>query len=111
MTEADTEPPLLSLTTTGRRSGCPREVELWFTRIDGRYYLIAETGQRARWVQNLQADPRVSWRVDGADFVGGARVVDAATEPVLARRVAARSEAKYGWGDGLIVELTPDPVG
>ncbi|MGH7320849.1 MAG: nitroreductase/quinone reductase family protein [Candidatus Rokuibacteriota bacterium] len=48
-------PPYLYLTTTGRRSGRPREIEIRFTRRHGRYYIIAETGERARWVQNLRA--------------------------------------------------------
>jgi len=31
------------------------------------------------------------------------------TEADLARRVQVRSVEKYGWGDGLVVELTPEP--
>jgi hypothetical protein len=34
-------------------------------------------------------------------------VVDGATQPELERQVRARSVEKYGWGDGLIVEITP----
>jgi deazaflavin-dependent oxidoreductase (nitroreductase family) len=100
------EPELLYLTTTGRRSGQAREIEIWFTRRAGRYYVIAETGARAQWVQNLHADPRVRWRVGAARFAGRARVVDASAEPALHAAVQARSAAKYGWGDGLVIELT-----
>ena len=50
-------PKYLYLTTTGRLSGRPRRIEIWFTRHAGRYYLMAEHGRRARWVQNLLADP------------------------------------------------------
>jgi deazaflavin-dependent oxidoreductase (nitroreductase family) len=110
VTEPD-EPACLHLTTTGRRSGLPREVEIWFTRLDGRYYLIAETRERAHWVRNLLADPRATWRAGEASFAGRGRVVDARAEPALARAVRARSRAKYGWGAGLIVELAPDPGG
>lgn len=102
------EPPYLYLTTTGRRSGQPREIELWFTSRDGSYYLIAETGERAQWVRNLRADARVRWRVDATTFSGLARVVDLGAEPDLAHAVRASSEAKYGWADGLIAELVPD---
>ena len=31
----------LYLTTIGRRTGLPREIEIWFTERDGRYYVIA----------------------------------------------------------------------
>jgi deazaflavin-dependent oxidoreductase (nitroreductase family) len=102
------EPEFLYLTTTGRRSGLPREIEIWFTSQDGRYHLVAETGERAQWVRNLRADPRVRWRVGARAFRGRARVVDPAREAELAATVRARSRAKYGWGDGLIVELRPE---
>ena len=109
------EPPLplgekqfLYLTTTGRRSGLPREIEIWFTERDGRYYVIAETGERAQWVQNLRADPRVRFRVGLAAFEGRARVIESSAEPELNARVQGLSRDKYGWGDGLVVELTPE---
>ena len=36
------EAKYLYLTTTGRHSGLPRQIEIWFTRHEGRYYLVAE---------------------------------------------------------------------
>jgi len=97
----------LYLTTTGRRSGQPREIEIWFTQRDGRYYLIAEHRERAQWVRNLRVAPRVRVRVGRRAFAAQARVVDAKAEPELARAVRTLSEAKYGWGRGLVVELDP----
>ena len=102
------EPEYLYLTTTGRRSGLLREIEIWFTRRDERYYLIAEHGEDAGWVKNLRARPAVQVRVDDVELSAQARVVDAVVEPELTADVRARSEAKYGWGDGLIVEISPD---
>jgi len=101
------EPKYLYLTTTGRRSGRPRQIEIWFTRHEGRYYLVAEHGRRAQWVQNLAADPAVRVRVGAQRFRARARVVDHRAEPGLVRAARRRSEAKYGWGDGLVVELAP----
>ena len=97
----------LSLTTIGRVSGEAREIEIWFTEHAGRYYVIAEHGERARWVQNLRADPIVRVRVADRSFATIARVVDPIAEPTLSRAVRGRSEAKYGWGDGLVIELVP----
>jgi deazaflavin-dependent oxidoreductase (nitroreductase family) len=101
------EPEFLYLTTTGRRSGQPREIEIWFTARDGRYYLIAEHGERAQWVRNLRADPRAHVRVGERAFPARGRVVDEAAESARWREARARSRAKYGWGDGLVVELVP----
>jgi len=101
------EPTYLYLTTRGRRTGLPREIEIWFTRFEGRFYVIAEHRERARWVQNLRADPRAGVRVGRRRLRAEARVVEARKEPALAREIRARSTRKYGWGDGLIVELAP----
>jgi hypothetical protein len=58
-------------------------------------------------VRNLRADPAVTVRVGERRFGARARVV-ATTERRLCDEVRARMIAKYGWGDGLVVELTPD---
>ena len=100
------EAKYLYLTTTGRRSGLPRQIEIWFTRHEGRYYLVAEHGRRARWVQNLLADPVVRVRIGTRRFRAHARVLDRGTEGALVDAVRRRSEAKYGWGDGLVVEIS-----
>lgn len=103
------DPPYLYLTTTGRRTRLPREIELWFTRLAGRHYVIAEHRGRARWVQNLMVEPAVGVRVGRRRFRARARIVDARREPALARAVRALSEKKYGWSDGLLVELARRP--
>ena len=103
------EPPYLYLTTTGRRSGQPREIEIWFTDHEGCYYLVAEHRERTHWVQNILADSRVRWRVGDTTFEGRGRVVDPTAEPALVATVQSRSTRKYGWGDGLVVELMAAP--
>jgi deazaflavin-dependent oxidoreductase (nitroreductase family) len=97
----------LYLTTIGRASGRPREIEIWFTEIAGRFYLIAEHGEDAQWVRNVRSRPAVSVRVGARAFTATARVVDPGAEPVLHADARARMVAKYGWGDGLVVELAP----
>jgi deazaflavin-dependent oxidoreductase (nitroreductase family) len=101
------EPQYLYLTTVGRRSGRPREIEIWFTQHRGCYYLVAEHRERAQWVRNLRVRPAVQVRVGSRTCAAQARVVDARVEPALAQAARKRSEKKYGWGDGLVVELRP----
>lgn len=107
---AGDEQEYLYLTTRGRKTGRRRRIEIWFTQRGRSYYLVAEHGLRAHWVQNLLVEPRVRWRVGTATFVGRARVVRAETAPSLVRDIQARSKEKYGWGDGLVVELDPGPL-
>ena len=52
----------LHLTTTGRVTGQPREIEIWFTEHGGHFYLVAER-ESANWVRNIQSQPQVKVRV------------------------------------------------
>lgn len=104
------EPQYLYLTTTGRRTGQPHTIEIWFVAYDGCFYLVSEGHERSHWVQNLQMTPDVRFAVNsrsGPWRNGRARAVLPGTELDLARAVRARMDAKYGWSDGLIVELRP----
>jgi len=96
----------LYLTTTGRVTGQPREIEIWFAAHGGRFYLVAER-ESANWVRNIQSQLQVKVRVGDAEFNAIARVVHNEREPQLAATVRALFDAKYGWSDGIVVELTP----
>ena len=45
---------ILYLTTIGRTTGLPREIEIWFVVWCERLYLFAETGEAAGWVKNIK---------------------------------------------------------
>ena len=94
------------MTTIGRVTGQPCEIEIWFTEHGGHFYLVAER-ESANWVRNIQSQPQFKVRVGDAEFNANARVVHNGSEPKLAVIVKALFDAKYGWSDGLIAELTP----
>jgi deazaflavin-dependent oxidoreductase (nitroreductase family) len=48
--------PTIDITTTGRRSGAPRRIEIWMLDIDGRFFITGTPGPRD-WLANLRADP------------------------------------------------------
>jgi deazaflavin-dependent oxidoreductase (nitroreductase family) len=48
----------VDITTTGRRSGLPRRIEIWMLAVAGRFFITGTTGQRD-WMANLLADPRL----------------------------------------------------
>jgi len=98
----------LYLVTVGRRSGNDHEIEIWFVAASGRYYLISEKRERADWVRNVGAEPRVRFRVGAGEYAGSARVVDELEDAALVGRVRELFDEKYGWSAGLVVELTPD---
>lgn len=101
-------PEFLYLTTTGRKTGAPHEIEIWFVKYLERYYLVSEHHDRSHWVQNILANPAISFWVGGQTHRGRGRTIDPQTEPELAAAVSALMDAKYGWSDGLIVELSPE---
>jgi deazaflavin-dependent oxidoreductase (nitroreductase family) len=103
----------LYLTTVGRTTGAERQIEIWFVEREQRYYMISEGREAAGWVKNLLKQPRVAFSVGTRSDRASVLVRRAATARVipdddeLARPVKALMDAKYGWSDGLIVELTP----
>ena len=102
--------PVLDLTTTGRHSGEPRTIEIWFVYHQDKLYLNAEHGHRTQWVRNLIHTPRVQVRLRESTWDGNARVLDAAQDRRLWAAVVALFRQKYGWGEGLPVEITPTGV-
>lgn len=86
------------VTTTGRVTGKPHEIEIWFG-VEGRtLYLLSGGADRSDWVKNMRAHPQVTVRIAKHTFGGTARVVNDEREDALARRLLA---AKYqGWREG-----------
>src|SRR5438477_8432521 len=64
------EPPFLYLTTTGWKTGNQHEIEIWYVPYNGRYYIVSEREDRAHWVQNVQHNPAVTFRVGNQTFHG-----------------------------------------
>lgn len=103
----------LYLTTRGRETGLPRRIEIWFVEHGGCHYVVSEGREHAGWVKNLRAHEQASFSIGDRDDQerslptqrARARCVDPDQEPGLASAVSSLMDAKYGWSDGLIVEL------
>lgn len=110
----------IDVTTTGRRTGSPRRVEIVIHRFDGRWYISGSPSPRKRaWIANLEADPRLTVHLKGpgprADLSAVARVIGAESErrevmPLIAaawgrsdldRMVAASPLIEVTFGDGV----------
>jgi deazaflavin-dependent oxidoreductase (nitroreductase family) len=84
------------LTTTGRVSGEPREIEIWFGLEGSTLYMLSGGRDRSDWVKNLLKEPRVSVRIADRTFDGRARVVSDPDEDTRAREMlVAKYEAGY----------------
>ena len=74
----------VDITTTGRRSGKPRRIEIVFHNIAGHIYISGIPRPHKRdWLLNLEADPHFTFHIKGrirADLPAVARVIDDETE-------------------------------
>ena len=88
----------IDITTTGRKTGLPRRIEIAVHNLDGRLFISGMPSRRTRaWIHNLAADPRMTVHVKtpGAqqDLPATARIVDDAQE-----RVADMPRIAANWG-------------
>ncbi len=96
--------PVLYLTTTGRRSGRPHRIEIWFAVHDGRLYLLSGGRDRSDWVRNIQATPRVTVELGGKKHTGVARVLeegspeDQRARELLVRKYRTTEDDLADWG-------------
>lgn len=79
--------PFCYLTTTGRLSGQPHRIEIWFAAHPERstIYILSGGRERSDWVRNLREDPHCTVEIGDATFTGTGRVVADADEDALAR--------------------------
>jgi deazaflavin-dependent oxidoreductase (nitroreductase family) len=102
------KPEYLYLTTIGRKTGNPHEIEIWYIAHEKSYYLVSEGRERSHWVQNILNNPAITFFVEGQRYEGTGRPVDPEAEPELAEAVCTKMNTKYNWSTGLIVELKPN---
>ena len=86
------------LTTTGRRSGKPHRIEIWFALHDGRIYLLSGGGDRADWVKNIARNGDVRIQLGSRTVAARGRLLEGGAEDQRARELL---DAKYmGWKPG-----------
>ena len=110
---------VVDITTTGRRSGDPRRIEIWCHLLDGQLYLAASPGARS-WYANLCANPQVALHLKDdvkADIPVRARpITDEAERRDTFTRLSAQSAFRQGQGldvetwvrGSRLVELVPE---
>jgi deazaflavin-dependent oxidoreductase (nitroreductase family) len=84
------------LTTSGRVTGRPHTIEIWFS-LDGDTVYMLSGSHSSDWVKNLRRTPEVTVRIAGEHFEGSARIVEDEREDELARRrLVEKYEPGYG---------------
>lgn len=88
------------LTTTGRITGLPHEIEIWFAAVPEKRTLYFLSGGRDRsdWVKNLKREPRVVIVIRGRSLTGTARIIEGQPEEDATARdmLVAKYECEPG---------------
>lgn len=106
---------VIDITTTGRKSGAQKRIEIWYHRVAGRYYITGTPGPR-NWFANLEVHPSFTFHLKQsavADLAAHARPI---TDPEERRTVLTAIidglGAKYSLDEWLagspLVEVTFD---
>ena len=77
------------LTTTGRVTGKPHEIEIWFGLKDDTAYLLSGGINKSDWVKNLRKDPSVTLMIAKRTFKATARIIEDKEEEMMARNMLA----------------------
>src|SRR5579864_2087637 len=106
----------VDITTTGRKSGQLRKLEIVAHNIDGRIYISGIPNPRRRsWLANLDADPHMMFHLKGkvrADLPATARVIEDEAErrailPHIARNWG-RKDLEKMVAQSPLIEVTLD---
>jgi len=89
---------LIDITTTGRKTGKPRRIEIVFHNIDGRLIItgMPRADRKRAWLHNLESDSHLTFHLKGlaqADLPATARVITDQAE----RRLIADWVVKHAW--------------
>jgi deazaflavin-dependent oxidoreductase (nitroreductase family) len=89
------------LTTTGRVTGEPRTVELWFVVYGDKLYAVSGMGTNANWVRNVIRQPEVTIRVRNIRMEARARVLERTEQPLwdaVSRSACEKYREPEPWG-------------
>lgn len=90
---------VIDITTTGRKSGQPRRIEIWYHRLDGRYYITGTPNRPRDWYANLVANP---------DFTFHLKESATADLPATARPITEPAEREQVL-DAILAKLSSNP--
>jgi hypothetical protein len=99
----------IDITTTGRTTGRPHRIEIWFHNLDGRLYLTGTPGTRG-WYANLQAHPAFTFHLKGtvrADLRARATPI---LDPARRRTILSRLLDRLGHAEELDAWVRESPL-
>ncbi|MFZ1754890.1 MAG: nitroreductase/quinone reductase family protein [Caldilineaceae bacterium] len=87
---------VIDITTTGRKSGEARRIEIWFHNLDGKLYITDTPGRPRGWYANLRSTPAFTFHL---------KTSVQADLPAQARPILAEEERRAVLS-GILAKLT-----
>lgn len=100
---------LIDVTTTGRKTGEPRRIEIWFHHLDGRIYITGQPGRRS-WYANLLADPRFTFHLKQSTQADLSARAIPVRDSEQRREIFAQILGKLGYDDQLSAWVDGSPL-
>ncbi len=99
----------IDITTTGRTTGRPRRLEIWFHNVDGRIFITGTPGRRD-WYSNLLAEPGFTFHLKESTRADLPAIGTPITEPAEKRVVFEVVLERLGSVDRIDVWTTDSPL-
>ena len=86
----------INITVTGRKSGRPISIPVWFVLENGTLYLLPVSGSDTQWYKNVLKNPSIRIEAGGAE---AELKVAPVTDAKRVSSVVEKFRAKYGASD------------
>ena len=86
----------ITITVTGRKSGRPVSLPVWFVLEDGKLHLLPVSGSDTQWYKNVLKNPSI--RIDAGGDKAELRAIPV-TDPKQVASVVEKFRAKHGAAD------------
>ena len=86
----------ITITVTGRKSGRPISIPVWFVLEDAKLYLLPVSGSDTEWYKNVLKNPSI--RIDAGGDKAELRAIPV-TDPKQVSSIVEKFRAKHGASD------------
>jgi deazaflavin-dependent oxidoreductase (nitroreductase family) len=86
----------ITITVTGRKSGRPISIPVWFVLEDAKLYLLPVSGSDTQWYKNVLKNPSI--RIDAGGDKAELRAIPV-TDPKQVSSIVEKFRAKHGASD------------
>lgn len=100
---------VIDITTTGRKTGEARRIEIWFHNVDGRLYITGMPGKRG-WYANLLSNPQFVFHLKDSAVADLPAIARPVTDPVERRSVLERLLERLGHLDRIDAWMARSPL-